>query len=308
MFLVLLNKMTKPILKWVGGKTQIMSQVLKRFPKMIRNYFEPFVGGGSVLFSVLTQCAKGNIVIREKIYAGDINGKLIHLYKNIQRNPEEVIQHLRELQEQLTRCSNLSCNRNAATIEQALENPESYYYWIRSQFNKLTYNEQISPQGSAMFIFLNKTCFRGVYREGPNGFNVPFGHYKTTTVLDEEHIRQVSILIQNVCFIHTSFENMLEDVGKEDFVYLDPPYAPETQTSFVSYNREGFTLEKHRLLFGICHQFKENKIKFLLSNSHVELVCKAFPANEFTTNIVECRRAIHSKDPSAKTNEVLIYN
>ncbi len=159
-----------------------------------------------------------------------------------------------------------------------------------------------------MLLFMNKTCFRGVYREGPHGFNVPFGNYKNPAILEEAHIRTVSKLIKDVVFTCRSFEESLASVEAGDFVYLDPPYAPETDSSFVSYTAEGFSLETHTALFKLCKTLHEKGVKLLLSNAEVKLVKDAFPSPPFTTTSVECRRAINSKNPEAKTKEVLISN
>ena len=150
-----------------------------------------------------------------------------------------------------------------------------------------------------MFVFLNKTCFRGMFREGPNGFNVPFGHYKSPAIYDKEHINKVSNLIQKVQFIHADFTKSFDNINDGDFVYLDPPYVPENKKSFVGYNKGGFN--KHDELFTLT---KNIKADFIMSNSNTKLVNQSFEKY----NIVEinCRRAINSKKPQSKTKEVII--
>jgi DNA adenine methylase len=170
---------------------------------------------------------------------------------------------------------------------------------MRNLFNSLPKD---GPESAALFLFLNKTGFRGVYREGPNGYNVPFGHYKKTDVLDETAIREVSHHIQNVIFTCEGFETALaRATNPDDFVYVDPPYAPETETSFVGYVAGGF--DEHGKLFDTLRGLP---CSFLMSNSDVPLVRQAFPSPTYTTDVVLARRAIHSRDPSRQTREVLV--
>jgi len=289
----------KPIIKWVGGKSQILDKVLSLFPKNIDDYHETFVGGGSVLLGVLQ-----NKKINGKSYAYDLNSDLISLYKNIQKNPRLIIRELSILQKEYYNLGEEDSEQggdNTPNTPKTPETQESYYYNIRDRYNKEKKGTILS---SSMFIFLNKTCFRGLYRVGPKGFNVPFGNYKKPCILDANNILDVSELINNVEFIHCSFEECLfwKNANKGDFIYFDPPYAPESSTSFVKYNKEGFTVEKHKELFSLI---KKLKSCFLLSNSNVKLVTDCFI--DYNKEILNCKRSINSKNPSMKTEEVLIY-
>lgn len=301
-------EIVKPFMKWVGGKTQIIHDVMRLFPKEMNNYHEPFLGGGSVLLALLSHKKHGIIKIHGKIYASDLNSNLIGLYMNIQSNPDDLIIELNKLSVEFATCKGTVVNRKAVSMEEAQTSPESYYFWIRSRFNALTKEERTSIAASAMLLFMNKTCFRGVYREGPNGFNVPFGNYKNPSIFNEEHIKMVSTLIQDVVFTSCSFSDSLSKTASGDFVYLDPPYAPKNETSFVSYTTDGFNLDNHKLLFQLCTDMKEKNIKMVMSNAEVELVTNVFPSPDYNTKIISCRRAIHSKEPNARTNEVLITN
>ena len=298
--------LVKPFLKWVGGKTQIIHDVLALFPKQIHNYHEPFLGGGSVLLALLSD---KSITVSGRIYASDINPHLIAIYKNIQHHPEQLIEEVKKLTDAYAKCSGTVVNRKPATIEEAMTSPESYYFWIRSHFNLITKDAIVaSIQASAMLLFLNKTCFRGLYREGPRGFNVPFGNYKNPTIIDETHIREVSALIRDVIFTCEPYVNSLVRISgnpEGDFVYLDPPYAPENSTSFVSYTADGFSLEDHKILFSICDKIEA---RMLMSNSDVALVNEAFAGTQYTKKTISCRRSINSKSPESRTNEVLITN
>lgn len=302
------TSVVKPVLKWVGGKSQIIHTVLSLFPSHIKNYYEPFLGGGSVLLALLSYMKSGKINVSGTIYASDVNPHLTAFYKNIQSAPSQFLIEIKSLVDEFSELHGTDINRYASTREDALTSQESYYYWIRSRFNGLSPEEKTSPRASALFFFLNKTCFRGVYREGPHGFNVPFGHYKNPSIVDEDHIHTVSRLIQDVAFTTCSFTESLPDVSSGDFVYFDPPYAPESETSFVSYTSNGFHLEHHKSLFTLCHSLTQHNIHFLMSNADVKLVKDSFPMSQYTLNVVVCRRSIHSKKPESTTNELLISN
>lgn len=299
----------KPFLKWVGGKTQILNDVISMFPVNMKNYHEPFLGGGSVLLGLLSYAKHGKIHISGKIYASDLNSNLIGLYRNVQSHPDELIQEVKKLVEQFNQINGTHVNRNPVTLEEAMTSPESYYFWVRSRFNALSKEERTGTPASAMFLFMNKTCFRGLYREGPKGFNVPFGNYKNPTILEEEHIRTVSELIRDVVFTDNSYSDSLAKVTSGDFVYLDPPYAPETNSSFVSYTVEGFNIDNHKSLFKLCDDMIKKGAGLLMSNANVSLVRDTFcSSKKYTTKVISCRRAIHSKKPESKTDEVLITN
>lgn len=300
------STVTKPFLKWVGGKTQILENVLSQFPTEIVNYYEPFLGGGSVLLGLLSKIKENKIKVTSKIYASDLNPNLIALYKNIQTNVDAFINEVKALSQEFANCKGNEVNRKATTKEEAMTSPESYYFWIRSTFNTMTQEERQSPKGSAMMLFMNKTGFRGLYREGPKGFNVPFGNYKNPTIMEETHIRQVSILIKDVNFSCQTYSDVLKLPKAGDFVYLDPPYAPENETSFVGYTAEGFGLENHKDLFKTCDNLYKVGVNLLMSNAAVPLVTAAFPSSQYETKIIVCKRSINSKNPEAKTNEVLI--
>jgi len=298
----------KPIIKWVGGKTQILDKLKCEFPTEINNYRETFVGGGSVLLMFLSLVKNGHICLHGNIYAYDLNEPLIYMYKNIQSNHNELYDKIKYLINEFNSCKNEKVNRNSITLEEALLSKENYYYWIRSKYNCLSQNEKTTIIGSAMFIFLNKTCFRGVFRVGPHGFNVPYGNYNFPEIINREHLQEIHELIQNVKFECLDFKHSLLSTQPNDFTYLDPPYAPETTTSFVKYTENGFNVENHKHLFQLIHQHTEENKKILLSNSDVSLVRDNFCNEKYNILSIMCKRAIHSKKPNAKAKEVIIKN
>ena len=302
----------KPILKWVGGKTQIINKLITDFPVEINNYREAFLGGGSVLLTLLSYEKSGIIKIHGNIYAYDLNEPLIYIYKNIQTHHNELYDILQTIITDFNECGDGEAfnpkKKIPANIEEAKIAKENYYYWIRSEYNKLCLSDKKNILGSAMFIFLNKTCFRGVFRVGPKGFNVPYGHYNNPEIINKEHLEEIHNLIQNVVFECCHFNTSLTIVEPNDFVYLDPPYAPETDTSFVGYTENGFNIENHNNLFKLIHILTDTNKKIMLSNADVSLVRENFTNEKYNTLSILCKRSINSKNPDAKAKEVIIKN
>ena len=299
------QKIQKPFLKWVGGKTQILDNVLSKIPKEFNNYHELFLGGGSVLLAVLSLQKQGKIVIKNKIYAYDINETLIHVYKHIQNNKDVLFGHIERYINEYDSLDGTEINRKPASIDEAKTSKESYYYWIRNKYN--TMEDKSSVERSALFMIINKLCFRGMYREGPKGYNVPYGHYKTTpTIVTREDLDVISELIQDVVFECRGFEDTIQTPIQGDFVYMDPPYAPENAKSFVGYVADGFSIDAHNNLFEGVKSLKNKKIKFAMSNAKVDFVMDTFKDCQYED--IVARRAINSKDPSATTMEVIVYN
>jgi DNA adenine methylase len=297
---------SKPILKWVGGKTQIMDKLIVDFPVEINNYREAFLGGGSVLLTLLSYVKNDVIKIHGNIYAYDLNEALIYVYKNIQTHHNELYDLLQSIIVDFNECGNGEINRTPKNIDEAKIAKENYYYWIRSEYNKLIDKKCILA--SARFIFLNKTCFRGVFRVGPKGFNVPYGHYNNPEIINKEHLEEIHNLIQNVIFECCDFNSSLTIVEPNDFVYLDPPYAPETDKSFVGYTQNGFDIEQHNNLFKLIHTLTDSNKKIMLSNADVSLVRENFTSDKYNILSILCKRSINSKNPDAKAKEVIIKN
>ena len=301
------NEHIKPLLKWVGGKSQIIDIVVENFPKEMNNYHETFLGGGSVLLAVLMYKKNNLIEIKGKINAYDVNSSLIATYKNIQSNPNELFDEIQKIISEYNDCDDSDMiNREPNNLDEAKENKENYYYWIRSKYNKSKNIHDVSH--SAMFIFLNKTCFRGLFRIGPNGFNVPFGNYKNPEIINKEHLNIVHELIKDVHFECCDFSESLNKVKENDYIYLDPPYVPEKSTSFVKYTENGFNNETHEKLFKILNNLNKKNIRFMLSNADVELVRKTFTDKKYNIESILCKRSINSKNPEMETKEVLIKN
>jgi DNA adenine methylase len=302
----------KPILKWVGGKTQIRNKLVSKFPKEINNYREIFLGGGSVLFAFLACIKNGSIKINGSVYAYDINEPLIYLYKNIQSNPDEFYNEMQTFIQTYHSCGNGDINRNPKNMNEAIKNKENYYYWMRNKYNTLHKEDKKSIMGSAMFLFLNKTCFRGLFRVGPNGFNVPYGNYKNPEIINKEHLFQIHDFIQDVHFECCDFTVSLKNIQSNDYVYLDPPYHKEETNSFVNYTENGFHIETQQMLFDICKEINNNKeknIKFMMSNSNTLFVIQNFPEEElYHLEIIDAKRSINSKTPNSKTTELIITN
>jgi len=307
------NKLiVKTNLKWVGCKTQKIDKILDNFPKEIKNYHEIFIGGGSVLIGLLTEVENKKIKINGNINAYDINEPLIYVYKNIQTNHLELYNKIQELLVEINQINGVVVNRKAENLMDAKTSKESYYYWIRQSYNKLNKEDKKSILGSTYFIFLNKTCFRGLFRIGPSGFNVPYGNYKNPEIINLEHLEKIHKLIKDVIFECSDYQLSLYKISnnfnENDFIYSDPPYAPENDKSFVGYAEGGFNNNNHLKLFEIYNDLNNKKIKLMMSNSDVKLINDNFSLEKFNIQKILCKRSINSKNPESKTNEVIIKN
>lgn len=242
----------KPFLKWAGGKGQLLDAFDKIFPQelingKIKTYIEPFVGGGAVLFHILQ-----NYKI-EKAYINDINKELINCYRCIKADVEEVIKPLSILENDYL----------------SSEDRAKYFYNVRERYNQIHLNGHYDYEKCADFIFLNHTCFNGLYRVNKDGkFNVPHGKYKNPLICDKENLRLCSQLLQKVEISFGDYRQALSNANKDSFVYFDPPYRPLIEkNSFVSYDKSGFDDDDQIELSKNCKKLDKQNCLLMLSNS-----------------------------------------
>ena len=247
------RKSAKPFLKWAGGKTQLISEIEKNLPDLvIDTYVEPFVGSGAVLFWVLGEFSK-----LEKAVVNDINEDLINTYKTIQSTPKELTSILEILQNEYH------------SLENEEDKKKEYYYKKRELFNN---RKQNKTEHSALFIFLNRTCFNGLYRVNrKNEFNVPMGSYKKPTICDKQNILAVSEALQKVELLCGDFEQTVNYTSSNTLFYFDPPYKPLSETSsFNSYASSEFNDEEQIRLKNFCDKLDSLGHSWILSNSDVK--------------------------------------
>jgi DNA adenine methylase len=294
------NKIAKPFLKWAGGKTQMISDIKRALPKEITKsnftYIEPFVGSGAVLFWMLE-----NFPNIQNAVINDINEDLINTYRTIASKPNELISILQILQDEFH------------SLESKAEEKKEYYYKKRELYN--TRKEEKSGQ-AALFIFLNRTCFNGLYRVNKsNGYNVPMGSYKKPTICDDQNILAVSNVLQKVEILCGDYEATLNNASTNSFFYFDPPYKPLSNTSsFNSYAKDEFNDEEQIRLRNFCSKLESEGHKWMLSNSDV----KGKDTNdnffdeiysEFSISRVKARRTINANpEKRGELNELLITN
>jgi len=293
-------KIAKPFLKWAGGKTQLINDIERNLPREIKKekftYIEPFVGSGAVLFWVINNFPK-----LEKAVINDINEDLIKTYKTIASNPKELISILEILQNEFH------------LLEGNEDNKKLYYYQKRELYN--TRKEEQSGQ-AALFIFLNRTCFNGLYRvNSKNLYNVPMGGYKKPTICDKENILAVNNALQKVEILNGDFEQTLNYADKNSLFYFDPPYKPLSETSsFNSYAKDEFNDNEQVRLRDFCNKLDVLNHSWILSNSDV----KGKNENDnffddlysdFNIQRVDARRSINANpEKRGKLTELLITN
>ncbi len=241
----------KPFVKWAGGKSQLLNEIRAKYPKKIDKYCEPFVGGGAVLIDVLANCHPKEVLIN------DINGELVNTYSQIKNNVDKLIKMLSEMQESFW-------SKND-------DDRKGMYTSKRERFNDIKVNgdDKINLEKAALFIFLNKTCFNGLYRVNRKGlFNVPIGSYKNPPICDAENLKSISKLLQNVQIKCGDYSECEDFIDENTFVYIDPPYRPLTATaSFTSYSENEFGDKEQIELGKFVDKISAKGAKVVVSNS-----------------------------------------
>jgi DNA adenine methylase len=276
------TKKAKPFLKWVGGKGQLLEQFESLLPKKYNTYFEPFIGGGAVFFSINPQ----------KAHINDINETLVNTYSHIKNDIEKLIKSLKKLEKEF--------------ISKDTDSRKDFYYSLREKYNSLPADDF---KKSLYFLFFNKTAFNGVYRENSKGgFNVPMGSYKNPKIVDEENLRAVSSALSKTKITSGSFYDAVKNAKAGDFVYFDPPYHPLSETSsFTSYSKDSFSKADQIKLRDLFVELDKKGVYVMLSNSSTPFIQEIYSG--YTQIPVFANRMINSKaDKRGKILEVVIIN
>lgn len=266
----------RPFLKWPGGKRQLLRELIQRMPKQYNRYFEPFVGGGALFFSVKPEYG----------YISDINPELINVYEVVQNKVEELIESLKKH-----------------------KNTEDYFYKLRRADRTEGFKYWTDVEKASRLIFLNKTCFNGLYRMNSDGhFNVPYGFYKKPSIVDEQNLVACSALLKKSEIALAPFDAIEKKVRKGDFVYFDPPYVPVSKTSsFTRYFKDDFDDDGQFKLRELCDRLDKKSVLFALSNSNATIVRDLYKG--YNVRTVKANRAINCKaDGRGKINELIITN
>jgi DNA adenine methylase len=272
------NKLIAPFLKWVGGKRQLIPAINELIPEKITTYYEPFIGGGAVLFNLQPS----------KAVINDFNEELINVYKTIKENPEELILDLKEH-----------------------KNESDYFYAIRALDRDAGFESLSNLKKASRVIYLNKTCYNGLYRVNSSGeFNSPFGRYKNPNIVNETTIRAVSKYLNDndIKILNGDFEEAVKGVRKGSFVYFDPPYHPvSTSSNFTGYVQGGFDMPEQVRLRDLCVKLDEKGVRFLLSNSATPFIEDLYKG--FNISYVKANRSINSNAKKrGEIDEILIRN
>ena len=294
-------KEIRPFVKWAGGKGSLISQLTNFYPfelkdGMIEKYVEPFVGGGAVLIDILQTY---NV---KKAYAFDINKDLINCYNVIKNDVEALIKEL--------------TIKGNEYLQFEIDDRQKYFYEIRKKYNSYKLEKRNDVKRASEFIFLNRTCFNGLYRVNKNGeFNVPCGKYKNPTICDEQNLRGLSKLIQNVEFEYGDYRKSGKYIDKNTFVYFDPPYRPLSITSgFTSYTKEDFNDDNQKDLAKYFKELDLKEAKLMLSNSNPKNINKEDNFFDeiykgFNINEISAKRMINANAKGrGEISELLITN
>ena len=274
------NSSVAPFVKWAGGKRQLLPQIKERMPEKYNSYFEPFVGGGAVIFELLPTNALIN----------DINKALINAYRHICNAPEAFLAAVKQLDEAMW------------------EDGKKYYYSLREHYNDKLMKAEYDVELAALFVFINKHCFNGLYRVNGKGlFNVPYNNSRRTSV-DESIIMEVSRYLQGITIMDGDFEEACEGAGQGDFVFIDSPYAPLNPTSFESYTKEGFDIESHRRLSNLFDKLTNRGCYCMLTNHNTELINELYSGKGYRRDVVSVKRMINSDASNRVGEEVIIGN
>ncbi|MCH5251167.1 MAG: Dam family site-specific DNA-(adenine-N6)-methyltransferase [Lachnospiraceae bacterium] len=274
------NSNIAPFVKWAGGKRQLLSQIKERMPKQYNNYYEPFVGGGAVTFELLPANALIN----------DINKALINAYTQVCKNPAVFLETVRRLDSEMW------------------GDGRAYYYSQREHYNDKLMKAEYDVELAALFVFINKHCFNGLYRVNGKGlFNVPYNNSRSASV-DEENIMGVSGFLQSVKITDGDFEEACSGAKKGDFVFFDSPYAPLNPTSFESYTKEGFDIESHMRLAKLFDELTVRGCYCMLTNHNTELINELYGKKDYKIDVVSVKRSINSDASNRVGEEVIICN
>ena len=274
------NSSIAPFVKWAGGKRQLLTQIKERMPEKYNNYFEPFVGGGAVTFALLPENALIN----------DINKALINAYRQICNAPEVFLKAIKKLDNEMW------------------EDGKEYYYFLREHYNDKLMKTEFDVELAALFVFINKHCFNGLYRVNGKGlFNVPYNNSRRVSV-DENLIMEISEYLQSVKIMDGDFEVACKEAKGGDFVFIDSPYAPLNPTSFESYTKEVFDIESHKRLAKLFDELTARGCYCMLTNHNTDLINELYGNKGYRIDIVSVKRMINSDSSNRVGEEVIICN
>lgn len=274
------NSSIAPFVKWAGGKRQLIPQIRDRMPEKYNDYYEPFVGGGAVMFDLLPVNALIN----------DINKALINTYRTICNEPDAFLKEVNRLDNDMW------------------EDGKKYYYSIREHYNDKLMRSEYDVELAALFVFINKHCFNGLYRVNGKGlFNVPYNNSRRVSI-DEDVIMATSEYLRGVTIKDGDFEQACKNAKKGDFVFIDSPYAPLNPTSFESYTKEGFDIESHKRLAKLYDELTARGCYCMLTNHNTELINELYGNKDYKIDVVSVKRMINSDASNRVGEEVIICN